>query len=235
VRSERIHRRLIQQVWLLHCACLDYDSGNSAEALNVALRLKILFHDARDSVSLAQLADIKRTLKMCDSGTYQRAPGLAHSALTWGYRNTHLPCFDDFVDGGMRIFLPFERWWCRKVASDCEGQKYSRKRLVLALAHRDRQTDVGPRGGFGGDHGDLEHKHPMQTAFAHGNGLSQSVDSPVPAAMRQMGYEALVSLAEFHPEAFDDDDLAVHYRKPRSTRDVLGITGVLFAANPGKT
>ena len=198
-------------MWLLHLACLAYDSGEPAEALDIAMRLRVLFHDTSKSVSVTQRVDIKRLLSMYDSGMYEVTPGMAHSALTWGYGDTYLPCFDDFMDDRRRIFLPFERWWARKVMSDSEGHKFSRRSLILALAGEEGAAPVTPDSGFG-------------------DGPWPSAESPVPAAVREMGYEALVSLARFHDETFGDERLVEHHGELRSTRDVYQIEGTLIGA-----
>ena len=162
------------------------------------MRLRVLFHDTSKSVSVTQSLDVKSALKMYDSGTYEVTPGMAHSALTWGYGDTYLPCFDDFVGEGARLFLPFERWWARKVMSDVEGHKFGRRSLVLALAGEEGGAPLTPASGFGG-------------------GSWQSPGSPVSAAVREMGYEALISLARFHDERFGGNRLMAHYGGMRSS------------------
>jgi hypothetical protein len=209
---------------------MDYDAGQRAEALNIALRLRVLLSDTGKSVSVAQQADIKRAFEMYDSGMYEVTPGMAHSALTWGYGNTYLPCFDDFMDEGTRVFLPFERWWARKVMSDAEGHKLSRRKLILALANEGGGAHVIPDSGFGGAYADPERSNWAQTVFAVGGGPWQSVGSPVPAAVREMGYEALVSFARSYPETFGDDQLVPYYRELRTTRDVYRVEGTLSGA-----
>jgi hypothetical protein len=177
---------------------MEYDAGQTADALQIARRLRGLFHDTGKSVSATQSVDIKRVLRLYDSGMYEVTRGMAHSALTRGYRDTYLPCFDDFMDDGTRIFLPFERWWARKVMSDAEGHKFSRRKLILGLADEEGGAHMTPDGGFGA-------------------GPWQPSGSAVSAAMREMGYEALVSFAQSFPETFGDDQLVLYYKELRRT------------------
>jgi hypothetical protein len=104
--------------------------------------------------------------------------------------------------------------------SDSEGRKFSRRGLILALANEDRGAHVSPEGGLDGAHaGPVYNKGPWH-----------SLESPVPASMRQIGYEALVSLAQSYPETFGDDQLLAHYRKLTSTRDLYQVEDTLVAS-----
>lgn len=228
--SKRIQEHLTQQITLLQRACEGYDSGIRAEALNIALRLRALFHDTQKSVSVAASAGIKTGLRMFDSALDDSSippDAPARSLLTWSHGNTFLPCLDDFTTDGVRPFLPFEQWWQKKVIRDFERREFSRRDLVLGLANQEGGAHVAPDAELKKDYAALEYHNSMQMLVAFGEGAWEPVTSPIPGLVRQIGYEALVSLADACPGAFEDTRLPAYYAATHRPTEVYPVKGLL--------
>jgi hypothetical protein len=218
-------RSLERRVSLLQDSCSSYDAGRTAEAVDVAGHLRRLFHNGAESVSLVQVSGLQTALAMFDSGRYDVVPGMPHWALIREDQDRYLPCFDDFVSAETRLFLSFERWWSRKVASDVTGRKFSRKKLILAVSALAEGTPAEAHAATGlaepGAPESLEQCPESGLPVFDGEDWL-SIDSPIPPIIRQTGYEALVSLAASYPLAFDDDRFVMYYRELHACAEVYG-------------
>lgn len=98
-------------------------------------------------------------------------------------------------------WLPFHDWWVDEaIAIDKDGKRFSRRDLVLAMAHKEGGSHVDPEmdeayvkltraNGLGYFFGTVGFEHDLRAEA-----------DPVPAAIRQIAYEVEMSLNRRYPE-----------------------------------
>ena len=134
-------------------AIASYDDGNSVEAKRMAVILRILLHDTKKSKGLlAQLG--LQDKKFYDSSNYEafnETPWdvlvyVSLIALVINHR-THLPEFIPILDRSENKtaqWISFALWWTMTVIKDTQGNRFSRKALVLNMADTDGGAHVDP-------------------------------------------------------------------------------------------
>lgn len=221
---EKLEEIYTQQLGFLERSCRDYDEGHWPEAFRLALTLRVLVHDTKDSTSLMTqlglmdglvvLHTAKHDTKWVRNGDFEIAieaeypdgtsgfmnmnqDGLAEVGLVDGAR-TYLPLFQaDPQEGKMQ---PFPDWWKLETMDLPNGNKYSRRSLVMQLAHKAGGGHVDPKGveeGYA-----LLEEMGLGIAFApgaeyaadpSGAAFEPPLGSVVFASMRQIAYEFLRS------------------------------------------
>jgi hypothetical protein len=184
-----------------------FDQGHIAEAKRLAITIRILVHDTSSSHSLLGQLGIKDTLRYIDTSLEPDIPraervsdgswrmsvrkdaGLAQIRMTAGT----MYFWPSLEARPRRRLAAFDNWWTDAVLSDSQGREFSRRDLVLGLAHQD-----------GGAHVDPE----LETAYAalsrsnslgwnvHVGGELLSLESPVLANVRQIAFELRLTIAE---------------------------------------
>jgi hypothetical protein len=217
----RLGHQFLYQFTLLHLGCERYDGGGQAAcemfAMDLAIRLRVVFSDPwetdcdcwlyrmgvqppvpysqRRSVSLTRQFGLKDYLLMYDAGVYPLTSDDPYSALTLLSEDGHRPGLDGLVARrGLwnRRFKWFEDWWHQVVIRDTTGHTFTREELVLNMADTEGGAHVDSLGS-------IEQESPGFYNLAYEcslyGGTDRLADSPVPAAIRHIAYEALVSLA----------------------------------------
>lgn len=228
--QDDLRQALVERVDLLivHAERYDLGSWHFAKALAVDLRVLLL-----DSL-LAKLRMLDQT-PFYDSTVPFRPDNVFpyHGLVALGY-DAVFPAFDD---GGPepRRFIPWQTWASAAAMTSHEGTVFTRKRLIqdganLEGAHEDLglpdeyhalTRGVG-LGYFSTDEG-------LSVAFrTDGRPVDVSQEqsllpNPVPAALRQISHEVLVSLAAAHPSIFppqhDPHQFLVHHPARFGIRD----------------
>ena len=147
---------LMEQVEFLRASSERFDEGSVSEAKRIAAVIRTLVHNSGRTVSLLKQLGIQHQLKFVDSydgfvppntglpGTIvvRYDAGLARIALGDGTPRFDAPLADlpDEAKGPQ----PFRFWWNRQVLSDLQGNTFTRKQLVLFLAHKVGGVHVDP-------------------------------------------------------------------------------------------
>lgn len=132
----------------------EYDSGEWHEAKRIASTLRTLMHDTDKSESLLKQLNIKERLKWVNGGAGVDPNNLlpSTSSLTTigpDLRNPangmtfHPRPLDMMLLPGRITELSFSEWWNMQVVKDVENRFFSRRQLVLLLAHKDGGSHVG--------------------------------------------------------------------------------------------
>jgi hypothetical protein len=88
--------------------------------------------------------------------------------------------------------LTFADWWSQSVVKDDRGEGFSRRKLVLALANKDGGVHVDPE--VDRAYADLSRNNSLGWII-RADGVESPMRSPVPASVRQIGFELEYSLA----------------------------------------
>lgn len=204
---------LTQRVDILLTHNAAFDNGSEYFAKEIAADLRVLLLD-----SLLGKLRVLDKLRFYDSALPFRPENVFphHGLVAVGY-NVIVPAFDDGAPQPRRL-VSWPAWSSATVMTSHEGAVFSRKRLVrdvanLEGAHEDfdlpadynsltrgvglgyRATDAGLVLGFRPDG--------VPVALADD---ADTLPNPVPAAIRQLGHEVLVSLALAQPSCFPSQE-----------------------------
>jgi hypothetical protein len=177
----------------------------------MALAVRVLVHQTNKSHGLINQLGIENTLTWVDT-VGVRDPrrlgscvGLTHIKFSGDADPEHVamlgfyPPSPILTRSGQRVppgsRIPFDEWWTNTVIEDAAGTEFSRRALVLALAHKEGGAHVDPDA-------DADYE-----ALAKSNSLGWSVgvgdedprpmaQNPVFPSMRQISYEVLESLRQ---------------------------------------
>ncbi len=192
-RSE-LEESLEEQLRFIEKSAQLYDVGNHAEAKRIATALRILFHNKGRSKSLlVQLG--------FDCLQYQDSAG----DMPPGNMLTECPLllmsvggskdYEPMLDNGPP-FPPTPRtmsaWWNQTVFIDDQRRTFSRKDIVLSVADQDGGAHVDPELNEGYHRLSRENSLAWTVESPSGRRAAQN---PIPAALRQLAYEVLKSLA----------------------------------------
>ncbi|HAT7741577.1 TPA: hypothetical protein RQJ57_004231 [Vibrio vulnificus] len=186
------NEQLETQVSFLRRSVNTYDEGHKDEALRLAVTLRVLFHDTKQSVSLLRHLKIKGSLNLISTFTSQNDIDLPkhinwHTVLPLmvSGHNVSAPC----EEWKVRSNLPFEKWWNEKIW--IEGQHtLSRRDIVLSAANQDGGAHVANK---------LDSKTkkmkegPTVTIKVNGKVISNLMDNHHYPLIRQIAHEVLNS------------------------------------------
>ncbi|MGB2921816.1 MAG: hypothetical protein WBC15_17390 [Mycobacterium sp.] len=191
-------------------ACGQFDQGTLVEAMTVAVHVRALVHHTDTTRALIDQRDLTwvdtagvphpknqsgaacLTLMKIQSGPQGYAEYVPKLGL---YPPAPIRTRDGGrIDRGSRI--PFDHWWTNPVVRDCDGADYSRKQLVLALANElvasdDPETTAARRA--------LADSYSLGWVLAGdtGGAARKAFErNPVPASVRQIGYEVIESIRQ---------------------------------------
>lgn len=192
--------QLEDQLHFIDASCQSYDAGVQREAKRLAVSVRVLLHDTGRSKSLLTHLGMKERTMFIEGMpeviigkiTTARAgafPGLAVIEIGPSAKPTYIPTFQVFPLG--RNMLRFGRWWNDPRMSDPRGNKASRYDIVTWLANQDGGAHID---GLKSPYQALSRDRSM--GFSHGSvdGVSVPLESPIPAAMRQIAEEVRVSI-----------------------------------------
>jgi hypothetical protein len=193
-----LDEHLDNQLSLLDALCISYDSGQHIAYLALATTIRTLVHDTANSKSLLMQMAVKDVVHYYDGvhvivtavlenpQTTGSFPGLAllqGSEAGWSYEPT-------FVGAGLiKNVTNFSVWWDANRMLDANGNRLSRRNLVLGIANKG-----------GGAHID---KLPLELrALTQESSMGVEFDSsdpyrsPVPAAIRHIAEELRIAIRD---------------------------------------
>ncbi len=184
---------LRRQVGFLERSCASYDASHVDEAIRMAVVLRVLFHDTRDSISL--LAHLNaRSITIIDTRM-----ALWPNAVQYQGMGTHM----FHADGATLVphlgnipppaAFPVDEWWLQPVVVLDGSTRMSRRDIVLTAADKDGGAHVDEKltpeyerlatdGAFGRYYGTIG-----------GTRFDQPVVDVHLVCIRQMAYEVLHS------------------------------------------
>ncbi|RUY28880.1 MULTISPECIES: SEC-C metal-binding domain-containing protein [unclassified Mesorhizobium] len=182
---------LDEQIEFLNRSAEAFDTGFKGEAKRLAVSVRVLVHDTRNSASLlGQLA--MKSGKFLDSAFEIKAGNLVpHGGLVYmalGAGAEYVAQLDDVPETRL---VEFDQWWSEPVFVDKSGNKLSRRDVILTSADQDGGAHVDPA---------------LDEAFAalasgssmgwisNENGAQKPIAGPQKAAIRQIAHELLKSL-----------------------------------------
>lgn len=213
--KEELKQELIEQLQLLELSCRSYDSGMEAAGKHIALSIRVLVHQHGQSQALMQQLDLRECPFVDSAGKLNPRNLLPEHHLVAirmrvgvGERVRYIPAGRKPWRSSLRI--RFQDWWNEPILKDSEGHLFSRRDLVGNVANTDGGAHVDPE--LDEAYMQLSRKNSLGWLYTEDDILKKLEGRPELAAMRQIAYELLLTIAESYP------DLAQHFAASEPTQ-----------------
>lgn len=175
-------------------SCAEFDNGQLDEALRIAVSIRVLFHDTKNSTSVVTYLKAKDFIKLISTFAFAESMNFPGAENFDWYTALPLMLTSNGVKAPLdswetKAIRSIEDWWNETIWQE-GGEKYSRRDVVLSAANQD-----------GGAHVDSKPSH-KTLKFREGPKITVKINGePVPNAVanhhytliRQMAYELLNS------------------------------------------
>ena len=194
-----LEKHLDEQLRFLESSAASFDGGFEGEAKRLAVTLRVLLHDTKQSHSLlGQLA--RRSEHFFDTALEFNPADLAsHGGLVFvavGPPRTRYVAMLDEVPASR--LSPFDQWWAAPVFVDQARRILTRKDLVLTAANQDGGAHIDP--GLDETYDKLSRENALGWVAVE-NGVARPMDGPERAAIRQIAHEVLKTLKPGYTKA----------------------------------
>lgn len=141
---------LKENLEFLRSSAIAFDSGNLAEAKRMAVQIRVLLHDTKESKSLLTQLGWKQDLRYLDTAmNYNPKSFSSHHGLVGllatPEKATYFAFLDDYPPTGRpNNYVSFPDWWNKVVISDQRKIQYDRRELIMALANKVGGAHVDP-------------------------------------------------------------------------------------------
>ena len=143
--QRNLYHDLLEQRAFLDASCQGFDGGLQIEAKRLAVTIRVLVHDTANSHSLLEQLGIKNSLKWISSGEVDPRNMVSTMGLTSmrmavqedGTQTFEYAAKDEATVLQFGKLKTFAQWWETPVIKDSDGEHFTRRDLVLALANKD--------------------------------------------------------------------------------------------------
>jgi hypothetical protein len=193
------------QIDFLKRSAQSYDKGFEAEAIRLAVAIRILVHDTPKSKSLLRQLNKKNILFYDTASDFNLKNimthiGLAAIELGGAGGAEYSAHFDDVPPHRLNKKVPFGNWWNKIVIVDKERNQFTRKDLVLFVANKDGGAHIDPS--LDKKYAELSRFNSMAWKVIVGGVESPFKNRPELACIRQITHEVLKTLKDEFPEYF---------------------------------
>lgn len=182
LNTSDLQNHLAEQIAFLESSCAAFDGGQENEAKRIALHLRILFHDTRNSKSLLGQLNMLNGLFVDTSIEPIPDSLVPHNSLAF-FTADPVARYLPMLERADAEQVTFDEWWNRVIFIDNNKEEITRAKLVLCTADQDGGAHVDPS--LDNVYGDLTRNNSMR--------LIEGAD-PSRAALRQIAYETLKSI-----------------------------------------
>lgn len=184
---------LQEQINFLKSSSIAFDNGCISEIKRLAVSVRILLHDTRNSTSLLALLNLKDKNFVDTSNPFDEHNQLSHSSLVSIAMTPKgaipIPFLDEFA--AFKRSIPFTKWWDGIVFVDEQRNEFSRKDIVLTLSNKEGGAHVDQS--IDEEYLNLRKNNSLGWVTMLDNQQIPTEDQ-VPATMRQIAHEVLTSL-----------------------------------------
>ncbi|MFE9785194.1 hypothetical protein ACFYO7_07430 [Nocardia salmonicida] len=137
----RMKDELARQLRLMRTACTAFDAGDEEQALNIATRLRTLFHQTSASTSLVTHLGTAAPTKI---HTTERQHGDWQDFLSIALAPLTVPPVRTSPLLGRAVLEPvaIEDWWAGQPVFVHDSTAFSRKQIVLSMVNKDGGAHV---------------------------------------------------------------------------------------------
>lgn len=184
--------RLKEQIDHLRFSADEFDKGRDAEASRLAIAMRILLHDSKNSKSLLGQLNILDRL-FWDTSIPSEGDNLltTHSLVGMSVTEERVDYCALLDDVPFSRQQKFNNWWITPVFIDNQGRQLTRRDLVLICADQDGGAHVDTS--VDESYFDLEFENSMGWKAIVG-GENVSLNRPGRVAIRQVAHETIKTL-----------------------------------------
>lgn len=137
-------KHLNENLGFLKASAAAFDAGHTGESKRLAVTIRVLLHDTKNSKSLLGLLGFKNNTAYLNTAFDLNPKNLlSHHGLVglkFGENHTyHAP-----LSQRSGKYITFPKWWNQVVIKDKNENSFNRRELVLALANKDGGAHVDP-------------------------------------------------------------------------------------------
>lgn len=173
-----------------------YDSGDFSIAKDIAVKLRMLFHNTNKSKSLIRQLKLEHIPFVDTAYPYDPRNLLTHHGLL------QLNCINNNYSLGPMLqlskvkFVDFNNWWnSKKVLVDRKKNVFTRRLLILELADTDGGAHVDPE--LNESYFDISRANTLGWTYHDGKTNSNKpLNDPVPPCIRQISYEIILTFKD---------------------------------------
>lgn len=194
--DEKAYRSHLQdQIHFLQSSAKLYDLGTEIEAKRMAVSLRVLLYDTKDSASLLGQMRLKKKMQFVSTAQkYDPSNLLSQQCLLSMTIGPNGGAYNPLFENNNRFrLIPCREWGYEIVFCDIHRKLYRRKDLIQLLANMDGGAHVDAE--IPDNYARLKESSLTGWVFRAADGTERGMgNDPVYASMRQMTFEVLQSL-----------------------------------------
>jgi hypothetical protein len=205
LKDEELECHLKEQISFLKRSIASFDQGYLDEAKRIAVVVRVLVHDTEASKSLLGLLNLKNIDFFDTAPDYTQNiigsfNGLALLEGGGPKGGRFVPrCLIPGNPAKPYTFKPFGEWWQKTVIVDNKNQKFSRQKIILALANKEGGAHIDPE--LDADYFALSKNNSMGWFYIMGDetGPVRNIEF---VSCRQIAEEIIVTLKKARSDLF---------------------------------
>ena len=194
--KQELLAHLKENLGFLKASAASFDAGHTGEAKRLAVTIRVLLHDTKNSKSLLGLLSLKQNTAYLDTAhdldpkNLMSHHGLVGLRIGGGSGRFNAP-LDSPRPNQPNKYILFPAWWNKVVIKDSNKNKFNRRELILALANKDGGAHVDPE--LDSSYADLTRNNSVGWIFNDGVN-SSPIDEVELYSVRQIAYEVITSV-----------------------------------------
>jgi hypothetical protein len=175
-----------------------YDLGDQSIAKEIAVKLRILFHNTNNSKSLLNQLRLEHIPFVDTSEKFDPRNFMTHHGLLMLLMGSNVGQLSPLLEFSSVKYTLFEEWWnIDIVISDQKKNTFTRKKIILELANRDGGAHVDPE--ISESYSDISKSNSIgwnihERHSAH----DKPINNPIPPSIRQISYETLMTFEKIN-------------------------------------
>lgn len=148
--QQELLSHLNEQIQFIKKSATDFDNGDITEAKRIALHIRTLVHDTKNTTSLLSQLGIKEKILYLNSALPYSSSIISHIGLVYlkctNTTNGIISNYSPFLNNGPPIKkdrINFLEWWEKNIVlTDQKENQFTRKDLILNVADKDGGAHV---------------------------------------------------------------------------------------------
>jgi len=171
--------------------CKIYDEGDVSIAKDIAVKLRILFHNTNLSKSLLRQLKLEHIQFVDSAGKYDPKNLIAHHGLlSLSFKGSDVKLTPLLKSSSLNL-VPIKNWWdSKKVIVDRKKNIFTRKDVILEPANTDGGAHVDSE--INQNYYDVSRANSLGWIYKNdATGEERPLNDPIPPCIRQIAYEVL--------------------------------------------
>lgn len=193
ITKEDLLLKLQDQLSKIEIFCELYDNGEKHIVEEIAVKLRVIFHNTDMSKSLLKQLKLEHiefvdsALRYCSENLVTHL-GLVSIKFISNGTSEYIPFLNDYNRNNL---VDFKNWWeNKKVIVDLNKKKFTRKKIINEIANTDGGAHIDSH--LKEDYYNLSRRN-SSGVFVSKNGIDTSIGNPILASIRQIAHEILLT------------------------------------------